>query len=481
MIDELKAQAISGVKWSGVSMGVIIALQFITIAILARLLSPSDFGLMGMIMVIIGFAQRFSDMGLSNAIIQRPTITGSHLSSFFWINVLTGIVLFTCIVLVRPLAVYYFKEPKLSKYLIFAGLIFLITPVGQIFTTLLNKELRFRILSKIEMAGMIIYSISTISLALAKFGVLSLIFGQLIRSLFTVTILFLTFRKTWLPRFHLNIKEIQSYFSFGAFQLGERMLNYLNSNIDYIIIGRFLGPAALGFYTLAYNLMIAPLTKINPIITRVAFPTFSKIQDDNLKMRRGYCKIINYISVLSFPLLAGMFVVAPEFISLVYGEKWEPSIFVLQIFCLVGVFKSLGNPVGSALMAKGRADIGFYWNIFATVMVSAAVIVGVNWGLEGVAFAILVLQGPFFLIIQPIVNKLIGLKLGQYFKAIQSPFLCSLIMLAGIIPAKMILGNIDMHWMLLATVVSGIIIYTVSYIIKDRTIILDLKSMLKGS
>jgi len=477
----LKSQAVSGVKWSGVSTGVVTSLQFVTLAVLARLLSPSDFGLMGMITLVISFAQAFADMGLSNAIIQRQEVEEEHLSSFFWINVFAGIVLFVCILFFRPIAVLYFKQPALSDYLIFAAFIFLIMPVGQIFTTLLIKELKFKALSKIEIAGMAVYSVTAIGFALAKFGVLSLIFGQLIRSLVTVIILFIIFRKTWLPRFHFSITEIKSYLSFGAFQMGERAVNYLSANIDYIIIGRFLGPAALGFYTLAYQIVIFPLTKMNPIITRVAFPAFSKIQDDNPRIRSGYCKVINYISMISFPMLIGMIVVAPEFIRLVYGPKWEASIIILQILCLVGLFKSLGNPIGSVLLAKGRADIGFYWNVFVVIIVSISVIVGAKWGIVGVAIAILILQVPFFFIIQPIVNKLIDLKLREYFKKIQIPLVCSIVMLAGIVALKMIISNISMLPLFVTIIVAGVLIYVTMYYIKDRAVIIELKSLLKGN
>jgi len=196
-------------------------------------------------------------------------------------------------------------------------------------------------------------------------------------------------------------------------------------------------------------------------------------------MKRGYCKLVNYISMLSFPMLAGMFVVAPEFVRLVYGERWAPSIIVLQIFCITGAFKSLGNLAGPILLAKGRADIGFYWNVFAAIMLSIAVIVGVNWGIVGVAVAILILQVPFFFIIQPIVNRLIDLKFSQYFEAIQLPFVCSVMMLAGIIPLRMILGNINVLLLFITTVTVGVIICTVSYYIKDRAIFLELKTMLK--
>lgn len=479
MIHQLRNQAVSGVKWSGISMGAVTTLQFVTLAVLAHLLSPSDFGLMGMIMVVIGLAQAFADMGLSNAVIQRQGVEEDHLSSFFWINVFTGILLFICILLFRPVAILYFKQPLLSAYLLFAAFIFLITPVGQIFTTLLRKELKFKALSKIEIVSMAVYAVTAIGFALAKFGVLSLIFGQLARSLVTVIILFFIFRKIWLPRFHFSIIEIKSYLSFGAFQMGERIVNYLSANIDYIIIGRFLGPAALGFYTLAYQIVIFPLTKINPIITRVTFPAFSKIQDDNHKMRKGYSKAINYISMLSFPMLIGMIAVAPEFIRLVYGPKWESSIIILQILCLVGIFKSLGNPSGSVLLAKGRADIGFYLNVFAVIAVSVAVIVGANWGIVGVAVALFILQAPLFFIIQPIVNRLINLKFDQYFKAIQIPVFCSVVMLAGIVALRMIMSNISILPLFVISVVTGMVIYISFYYIKDPAFFAELKSLLK--
>jgi lipopolysaccharide exporter len=475
-MEDLKSQVVSGVKWNGVSVGFITGLSFITTVVLARILSPSDFGLMGMIMVVIGFAQAFSDMGLSNAIIQRKHVPENHLSSFFWINIVIGILLFVCILLIRPLAVVYFKQVSISKYLLFTAALFLILPSGQVFTTLLTKELRFRTLAKVDIAGTIVYSISTIGFALGKFGVVSLIFGQLIRSLFTVCLLFFLFRKIWLPKFHFNYREIQGYLSFGAFQMGERVVNYLYANIDYIIIGRFLGPAALGFYSLAYNIMTLPLNKINPIITRVAFPAFSRVQDDNALLRKGYCKVIKYITFLSFPMVVGTLILAPEFIRLVYGAQWDPAIPVLQALCLVGVFKSLGNPIGSILLAKGRADIGFYWNLFALIMVAIAEIVGVKWGIVGVAVAILILQPPFFLIIQPVVNRLINLKFREYFSAIKPGTLCTAIMLAVIAPLKVFLCEINVLALFFIIIVAGIATYSLSFYITDKGLLLEFKS-----
>jgi O-antigen/teichoic acid export membrane protein len=476
----LKQKAVSGVKWSGFSMGAVTALQFITVAVLARLLSPSDFGLMGMIMVVVGFAQAFADMGLSNAVIYRQDVTDKHLFSFFWLNICIGIIIFLFILTLRPIISGYFQEELLNDYLIYSAFIFLITPLGQIFTTLLRKELRFKILSKIEIFSTLVYSVTAIILAALGYGVLSLVFGQLVRSIFQVVFLFFVFKNEWLPRFYFNLHEIKSYLAFGGFQMGERAVNYLSANIDYIIIGRFLGPVALGYYTLAYNIMIFPLTKINPIITRVAFPAFSKVQSDNAKIQKGYCKILKYISTITFPMIIGMLLVASEFIPLVYGEKWTPTISILQIFCIVGIFKSLGNPMGAVLLSKGRADIGFYWNVFVVFCVCIAVLIGVQWGVVGVAWAILFLQIPFFSIIQPVVNRIISLNFKQYFNSLKISFFCSLIMSFSVIMTKIVFENFSMPIVFMLSILVGSLSYIISYYLIEKSFFIEIKSFLVG-
>lgn len=481
MAFDLKSKTISGVKWSSVSMLGGTLLHFATLAVLARLLLPSDFGLMGMVMVVVGFSQAFADMGLSNAIIQRKEVKVSQLSSFYWINVFMGVLLFGAVFLMRSPAAQYFKEPALKNYLLYTSFIFLITPWGQLFQTLLKRDLRFKELTKIDISGAAVYALTAISLALAKQGVLSLIVGQLCRSLFTVIILIFTFRNKWLPRLYFNIQEIKSYLSFGAFQLGERILNYFRTNIDYIFIGRLLGPASLGFYSLAYQIMVFPLNKINPIFTQVAFPAFSKIQEDDSRIRNGFCKVINYISMLSFPMLAGMVIVAPQFIRVFYGSKWEPVIIILQIFCLVGALISLANPLGSVLLAKGRADIGFYWNVFGVLRIFLAVVIGIKWGIRGVATAILISQIPVLFILQGIVNRLIGLRFKRYFSTLRVPFLSTLIMLTGILLLKLLFLKIELTdpASLVIMIVVGILLYSASYYLFDREFLKELISIIK--
>ena len=172
--------------------------------------------------------------------------------------------------------------------------------------------------------------------------------------------------------------------------MGQRLLNYFSANIDYLITGRFLGPTQLGYYTLAYRLMMFPIWQVNPIFTNVAFPIFSWVQDDDRRLRAGYQRMIAYISLLTFPMYAGMFVLAEAFVRAVYGPAWLPAVPVIRIFCLLGILIVLGNPIGSLLLAKGKANWGFWLNVFSFCGRSVSNLIGVQWGILGVALSRLV-------------------------------------------------------------------------------------------
>lgn len=415
----LKQQAISGVRLSAMSMGAVTAFQFITLTVLARLLSPSDFGLMGMIMVVIGFAQAFADMGISNAIIHRQDATRDQLSSLYWLNILAGIFVFSAVCASTPLVVKFYAEPRLSNLLYLTALTFLITPFGQQFQILLQKELMFEGLAKIEIATALVNSTVSIGSALAGSGVYSLICGQLASTFVKVTLLCAAGWRQRRPSLHFATGDLKGYVTFGLYQMGERSINYLNSNLDYLLIGSMLGATPLGYYTLAYNMIMKPSALINSAVTKVAFPIFSLIQSETEKLRRYYLKVLQLLSMANFPIMVGLAVVAPVAVPVLFGEQWHPSIILIQILAIVGLLRSTGNPIGSLLLAKGRADLGFKWNLSLT----AAQIPGLYLGAElggavGVAIAFSILMALYsifnYLIL---IRTLIGPCLRDYIKS----------------------------------------------------------------
>ena len=475
----LKQQAVSGVKWTGLSRGFATLLAFITTAVLARILEPSDFGLMGMILIVTGFAQAFADAGISNALIYRQDATDEQLSSLYWLNIFAGVIIFLLVVGTRNLIVAYYREPRISGYLSVVAITFLINASGQQFRVLLRRDLRFRTLSVIEITASSIASIAAIGIAILGGGVWSLVIRSIMLALVTsLMCISWAARDGRLPHLHFKRIDLEGFAGFGLYQMGERAINYLSGNVDNLIIGRFLGAEALGYYSLAFQLIKFPLAQFNPIITQVAFPTFSKIKDDDV-LRRGYLKVVSFISSVAFPMMAGMFVVAPLLVEVVYGSTWLPAVAAIRILCVVGVLKAVDNPIGSLILSKGRADIGFYWNIFAVVIMVAASWIGVRWGIEGVAMSTLIVTAfvffPASFYLRWIVVKM---QVLPYLKTLLFPLITSALMVIVLWALFPIWTHFSQLVSLICQIGIGVLIYVLALFLLNKTVWVEIRQAL---
>lgn len=461
-------------------MGAITTLQFVTLAVLARFLSPSDFGLMGMIMVVIGFARVFADMGISNAIIHRQDATKDQLSSLYWLNIIAGIIVFFVVCFSAPFIVGFYHEPRLHNLLYLTAVIFIVTPFGQQFQILMQKELRFNELAKIEIKASIVNSAIAIVLALLGFGVYALIWGQLAGTSTKVLMLFSTGWQHWRPGFHFSKLDLRGYLNFGLYQMGERTINYLNSNLDYLLIGSMLGAKSLGYYTLAYNLIIRPSSLINPFITKVAFPVFSRIQNETERLKRGYLKVLQLLSTVNFPMMAGLAVVAPIAVPVIFGEQWLPSIILIQILTVVGLLRSTGNPVGSLLLSKGRADLGFKWNLALMISQIPGLYLGAKLGgVVGVAisFAILMCIYSVFNYLV-LIRILLGPCLREYIQSMWPAFWISAAMASTVLLLSSGLQNMSYSIILFLEIVVGAALYLSLFYIRQKPLMIEIKEMI---
>ena len=432
----LRKRAVSGVKWTATSAAMTTGLRVLQLVVLARLLIPSDFGLIAMITVVIGFAQAVADMGISNAIIHRQDNTPSELSSLYWLNILAGLSIFALVLVSSSLVGRFYGEPRLASLIPWAALVFLVMPLGQQFQVLLQKELRFDQLAKVEMASTGIGTVIAISSAVFAQGVFSLIWGQL-AEVSTKTLYFLgSGWAIWRPGLHLRWNDAKAYVAFGLYQMGERCLNYISANADYLIIGRFLGPETLGIYLLAYQLVTMPLARINPILTRVAFPVFAKKQTDNVALRRGYLEMIKLLALIVFPLLIGLITTAPLLVPVVFGVGWSTAIPLIQILAVLGLFKALANPIGSILLTKGRPDIAFKWNASGAVITVLVFGFFVRYGVRGVAWSYVGLSSVDFLVTILMLSYLIGLDYRDHVGALLAP-----LALSGLMGTTVLVGS----------------------------------------
>jgi len=477
----LAKKTAGGIVWTGSSTFVNTAINFVILAVLARILSPSDFGLMGMLMVVINFVILFSDFGLSTAIVQQKELNDENLSTIFFLSIGIGMLLCLICFICSGLMSQVFHEADLSYLLKIASISFIITAFGQTFKAVLQKEMNFKALFKVDVISSIVYGVVSIALAFKGFGVLSLVYGLLMRQL--ANTFFSYTYNSFTPRFLFNIESIGSLLRFGIYVFGERIVNYFNRNLDYIVIGRILGAEALGYYTLAYNLMLVPISRIAAAVMQVVFPALSIIQEDNERMRKGYLKVIRYIALVTFPIMAMLFAVATEFISIVYGPKWIPTVLVLQILCFVGALQSIGTTVGSVLYAKGRSDIGFKWNCFVVCCYTAAFLVGVKWGIVGVASMYALFGIILMPIIQTITNNLMNLRWKEFAKQFIVSGTGSLILIFVVLIFKNILlnqRNLTQLSILISSILVGSATYTLFVFLNDRKTIIDGLALVRG-
>jgi O-antigen/teichoic acid export membrane protein len=387
--------------------------------VLARLLLPSDFGLIGMIAVFSGFAALFVDLGFGAALVQRRDLDDRHLSSAFWLNVATGLA-FACLLAgLAPALAAFYDEARLLPLTLALSTNLLLASMVVVQGALLQREMNFRRLSVIENASTLTAAVLAVGAALAGLGVWSLVVYGLANT--TGRGVLLWSLSDWRPRLLIDRKAVGELWHFGSHLVGFASVNYWSRNTDNLLIGKFVGAAGLGIYDRAYQLMLMPLTQVTQVIGRVMFPAFSLIQDDHARVRRAYLRAIGMLSLLTFPIVVGLLVVAEPFVITVFGPKWEEVVPILQILCLAALTQPIGASVGWIYQSQARTDLMFRWGLAAAVLTIIAFAIGVNWGVTGVAVAYVVRT---VLLIYPnyaIPGRLIGMSFRDVVRAVQGP------------------------------------------------------------
>ncbi|QHV96580.1 MOP flippase family protein [Spirosoma endbachense] len=451
------SKAMNGGKWITISTTISTLFQFLQVAILARLLDPSAFGIVSISTLIISFFQIFSNLGFSNSIIYKQESDQKVLSTLYFLNLIVGAVIFVIIQLTSPYIISFYHEPKLSGVLQFSSCYFLIVYFGQLYLFLLEKELRFKSVAIIDITGTIIGSAVTIALAYNGYKELSLIIGSLAMQTVKV-VLQITFGiKFFVPTFVFNLSNIKDHLRFGFFNLADGLLGFIQSNSDNIFIGGMLGVKMLGYYTIAYQLAVFPTSKLNPIILQVAYPILAKMKDNGSDLKKSYLKILDFISYCNMPLLAGLFITADSVVPLIYGPGWDKTVELIQVFVFVAILSCLSHPLFTLAFTKGKPNLLFYLNL-VTLLVKIPLVywLGTYWGVMGIAMAFLLatlfnLIGNFAL-----VHYLIGEFLNDFLKNIVKPTIFCIIMIVVIYAYKLFVGNYGLTNTIVEIVIGGL-------------------------
>lgn len=476
----LRQKTISGVLWTGAAKMSMQVVLVIIQAVLARLLSKADFGIVGMaglITVAIGMA---NDKGLGTAIIQKKELKPPQLSTMFWVSILFGLLLYGASAAASIPISLFFQNPLVKPVILVIALGFFIGGFGIVHKSLLTRQMQFKKLAIIEISSVTVSGIIAVILAFHNFGVWSLVANVLLRDLFTVIGVWIAC--TWRPKFHFAFREFKEFYRFSSNVLTNDVMIYLVMNADITIIGRILGEVALGIYNWALYLVKLPVQRISGIVAKVVFPAFSHVQNDMKRFKTGYLRSMTFISLITFPMLIALGVFAREFVVVFLTEKWIEVVIPLQILVPMAMLKSVGTIKGSVLMAVGRPDIELKWNAFYLLPLIGAVWVGTRWGLTGVAAAFSALYLVTWPIIQDITNRQIKVSPAEFLSAfsVTGPATATML-LAGYISRwflKNVLNFGDLIVLLLGLLVSGAI-YLGSLQILDRKLIIELRLFIR--
>lgn len=391
-MNELRRKAFAGARWTSISNISVALLYLLKLSILGRLLTKEEFGLASLAMVVLGFVQGFVDMGLSNAIIHSQNIKKKHLDTMYWLNFLAGGFFFLILNLLASQAASFYEQPGLESLFRGISFAFLIQPIGLQFKVLNQKELNFFPIAVAEIFGAFIGVLGAYLMAKADMGAKALVYSFLLNTtVVSLIFLFIGLRNNK-PSLYFKPREVGPFLKFGLFQMGEKAINYFNTQFDVLVIGKVLGTEVVGVYNIAKQLVMRPAAIINPIITRVTFPAMAKIQNDESRLKKAYLKTLNYLSSINFLVYAGIFVLAPEVIQIFFGKGWADAVGILRVLCIFAAIRSTGNPVGSLLLARGYASLGFYWNLGLFFIIPAVVYVGSLWGIYGVCWSLVALS-----------------------------------------------------------------------------------------
>ncbi len=480
MKKEFKSRAIKGLKWTSLSRFGRLLFQYLSTIILVGILAPEDFGLLAMALVVIGFLDIFKDLGTGSAIIQQTDPSKELISTIYWINFLFGFSITVVIFFSAEIVSLIYGAAKLKPILQSLSVVFVISGLSIIQKSLMEKSLHFKSLAIIELISSFISFSLGIILAVNGYGVWSLVYQFILNSLL-MSILIWIFCP-WKPSFYFKFDLFKSVGRYSLNLVAFNVINYFSRNSDYFLIGKFLGDHPLGHYYLAYRIILFPLQNITLVISRVIFPTLSKIQNDNNEIRRFYLKITNTIAFITFPLIGILAFTSKDFVQIIFGTEWNIDLITILIIILapVGLIQSISSTTGSLYQIKAKTDWMFRWGLFYSSITILGFLIGLRWGVIGVAASYLISN---LLLVYPVFLfpfKLIDMNIGKFLLSFKGILLSVVIMLFSMSLVSILTSQVNSSLMSLSILSSvGLMTYLLVINMVNREYFLQLKSLFK--
>ena len=410
----LRAKAKRGLIWGGIEAGSRAILQFVVMAVLARLLKPGERGQADAALAVVGISAVFSQLGVGPALVQRrDELRPAHLSSAFTFSILFGIFTSALLWSLAPTIGACFKNPIPPDVLRALAIVFPISALAVVSESLIQRSLRFDLIARAEIFSYLAgYGALATMLAAFDFGVWALVWAHVLQ-IFLKSLMFVVYAR-WFPRFGWNSAAVKELMGFSGGITVARLANYLATNGDNLIVGAKLGEEALGFYGRAYQIMVMPANLLGQVLEKVLFPVMSKVQEHNAPLARVYRQGIRLLALAMLPVSAAIFLLAPELVAVLLGNQWEPVGGALQILSAGLLFRTSMKMSNSLIRAKGAVAQMATCQILYMASVLVAAAIGCRWGINGVSWGVLCAIFICFIHAAAICHKLVGIKWSEF-------------------------------------------------------------------
>jgi O-antigen/teichoic acid export membrane protein len=385
--------------------------------VLARLLTPEDYGLIGMVAIVTGFVSMFKDLGLSSATIQRPEVNDEEISTLFWVNVGLSVLIGLLTIAIAPAVSWFYGEPRLIRITMAYSIGLVFGGLAVQHEALLKRQMRFGVLAIADITALVTAIAVAIALAWSGASYWALVANQILFNLIYAVAIWSACR--WRPGRPRGLGQVRSMLRFGRNLTGFTTINYFARNLDNLLIGRFWGSEQLGLYARAYQLLILPIDQINVPLTSVAVPALSRLTDSPERYRRAYARLLEKIAMLTMPLMAFMIATSDWFVSFLLGPKWVGVSRIFALLGIAGLIQPVCNTTGWLFISQNRTGDLFRWGLMGPTIIVVSIAAGLPWGAVGVAASYSI---TYLLLVAPLLFWFVGregpVKVMEFYRVI---------------------------------------------------------------
>jgi O-antigen/teichoic acid export membrane protein len=472
----MRSSAIKAMGHLGIGSALSKVISLGTTLILARILSPADYGLMAIAMIIINFIGFFNEVGIGAAIVQKPELSNSEVNGCFAIALTFSAFLSILTVGSSHFIASFYADPQLEKMITVLALAFIFGAFSTIPLAFLRREMRFKAIAGVNFLAVFVQSFASLGFAYAGFGVWALVYGFMVASVVNCIGFFVA--SPWRPKGAYGIREASALVIYGLHITSTRIFWYLYTNADKAIIGKLLGTKALGIYDMAFSLATLPSSQVTTLVVNVATPIFSKLQTNLGELNNVVLKLTRGLAYITYPALIGMLVCSRELIMVILGPSWSEVLIPFSALCLMGLIKSIDPLLSQVLISTGHAKKLSYYTAMCSIVMLLGVVIGATLdGLRGVSIVWAVAYPLLSMKLLYDVCKITGLSRVTYYLNLWPVLKGSLVMGTVVLILRDLGLALTSNWLLIlsAEVVTGALTYALYIIYVDRQALTEIR------